>query len=332
MPSLVEGIFPSSRTGKPKRVMIGREIFDAERYEGSLEDERRLFYVASTRAKDVLVLSSHKEAAESSFVSELSGEWQDLSEHDSLPECHVSSGGDPDDIQAFSTSEIGSYRTCPYSYRLNRIWGYQPGFSEYLGYGKTLHFCLRCASEMTISQGCSPVDAIKASLDDQFFLPFIARQRSEEILQAARDKLVRFVDERSEDMKHIKEVESRVEFPLQKATVIGRIDVLIRDGNSIEIRDYKTSKENAYDDPDLQVQMYALGRRMIGEKVSKGSVAYLDDASFREVDVNDRQLATAREAVEKHIAGIMARDFRPHPGQHCQSCNYGAICRWNGGR
>jgi DNA helicase-2/ATP-dependent DNA helicase PcrA len=332
MPSLVEGIFPSSRTGKPKRVMIGRELFDAERYEGSLEDERRLFYVASTRAKDVLVLSSYKEAGESSFVSELPREWQDPSEHDSLPECHISSGGDPEDIQAFSAGEIGSYRSCPYSYRLNRIWGYQPGFSEYLGYGKTLHFCLRRASEMTISQGCSPVDAIKTALEDQFFLPFIGRQRSEEILQAARDKLVRFVDETSEDMKHIKEVESRVEFPLQKATVIGRIDVLIRDGNRIEIRDYKTSKENTYDDPDLQVQMYAMGRRMIGEKVSKGSVAYLDDASLREVDVSDRQLASAREAVEKHIAGIMARDFRPHPGQHCQSCNYGAICRWKGSR
>jgi len=332
MSSLVEGIFPSSLTGKPKRVMIGREIFDAERYEGSLEDERRLFYVASTRAKDVLVLSSHEEAAESSFVSELPGEsWQDLSEHDSLPEYHISSGVDPEDIQAFSAGEIVSYRTCPYSYRLNRIWGYQPGFSEYLGYGKTLHFCLRMASEMTISQRCSPVNAIKTALDDQFFLPFIARERSEEILQAARDKLVQFVEERSEDMEHIKEVEARVEFPLQKATVIGRIDVLICDGNSIEIRDYKTTKENTtYDDPDLQVQMYALGRSMIGEKVSKGSVAYLDDASLREVEVSDRQLASAREAVEKHITGIISKDFRPHPGHHCQSCDYRAICRWKG--
>ena len=55
--------------------MIGRDLFNAERYEGSIEDERRLFYVAATRAKDVLVFSSFrgpgKNAAESPFISDL---------------------------------------------------------------------------------------------------------------------------------------------------------------------------------------------------------------------------------------------------------------------
>jgi DNA helicase-2/ATP-dependent DNA helicase PcrA len=333
MPALVAGRFPSILAGKPKRVMIGRELFEAKRYEGSIEDERRLFYVAATRAKDLLVLSSFEGADESPFVSELPREsWQELSEHDSLPEYSISRGVDPEDIQTFSAREIVSYKTCPYSYRLNQVWGYQPGFSEYLGYGKTLHFCLRLASDMMNDRGFSPVNAIETALDDQFFLPFIARDRKERIQQAARDKLIRFVEERAEDMKHIKEVEARVEFPLQKATVIGRIDVLIGDGNSVEIRDYKTSKENAtHDDPYLQVQMYALGLSMIGEKVSRGSVAYLDDASLREVEVSDRQLAGAKEDAKRHIAGIMTKDFTPHPGQHCQSCDYGAICRWKGG-
>jgi len=44
------------------------------------------------------------------------------------------------------------------------------------------------------------------------------------------------VKEREEDMKQIKEVEARVEFQLQKATVTGRIDILLHDGNCIEIR------------------------------------------------------------------------------------------------
>jgi hypothetical protein len=41
-------------------------------------------------------------------------------------------------------------------------------------------------------------------------------------------------------------VEARVEFPLQKATVTGRIDILLHDGNCIEIRDYNTSKDSTY--------------------------------------------------------------------------------------
>lgn len=97
---------------------------------------------------------------------------------------------------------------------------------------------------MMKNQGCNPVNAIETALDDQFFLPFIVSDRSQEIQQAARNKLIQFVKERAEDMKQIKEVEAMVEFPLQKATVTGRIDVLLHDGNCIEIRDYKTSKDS----------------------------------------------------------------------------------------
>ncbi len=337
MPALMSNRFPSKNTGKKKKVMIGREIFDAERYEGTVEDERRLFYVAATRAKDVLVLSSFvgakKDVFESSFVSDLpGGSYIDLSERDLLPEYNISKGADPEDIQTFSTEEIIAYKTCPYAYRLNHIWGYEPGFSEYLGYGKTLHFCLRLASDMMKNQGYSPIDAIKTALDDHFFLPFIVSDRSEMIRQAARNKLIRFVIERADDMNQIKEVEARVEFPLQRATVTGRVDVLIHDGNCIEIRDYKTSKDSiTHDDSSIQVQMYALGLSMTGEAVSKGSVAYLDDASLRAVGVSDAHLTKAKEAAEKHIAGIITKDFTPCPGQHCRNCDFRAICKWKAG-
>jgi len=336
MPALMSNRFPSKNTGKQKKVMIGRDLFDAARYEGSIEDERRLFYVAATRAKDVLVFSSFngtkKDVFESSFVSDLPrGSYLDLSENDLLPAYKITKGGDPEDIQTFSAGEIIAYKTCPYAYRLNRVWGYRPGFSEYLGYGKTLHFCLRLASDMMKSQGCSPVNAIENALDDHFFLPFIVSGRSGEIQEVARNKLVRFVTERAEDMRQIKEVEARVEFPLQKATVTGRIDVLLHDGKCIEIRDYKTSKDSTtHDDSAIQVQMYALGMSMTGEAVSRGSVAYLDDASLRVVGVSDSHLACAKDAVERHITGIATKDFTPQPGQHCQRCDYGAICRWKG--
>jgi len=47
--------------------------------------------------------------------------------------------------------------------------------------------------------------------------------------------------------------------------------------------------------------MYVLGMSLTGETVSKGSVAYLDDASLREVGVTVNHLADARGALERHI-------------------------------
>jgi DNA helicase-2/ATP-dependent DNA helicase PcrA len=52
--------FPSSRTGRPRDWLIPRHLFSPARYEGSDADERRLFYVAMTRARDWLSLSRHE--------------------------------------------------------------------------------------------------------------------------------------------------------------------------------------------------------------------------------------------------------------------------------
>ena len=52
VPSLTRNRFPSSRTWKPRDCLVPRHLFSAARYEGSDADERRLFYVAMTRARD----------------------------------------------------------------------------------------------------------------------------------------------------------------------------------------------------------------------------------------------------------------------------------------
>ncbi|MGV8128115.1 MAG: UvrD-helicase domain-containing protein [Methanothrix sp.] len=36
------------------------------------------------------------------------------------------------------------------------------------------------------------------------------------------------------------------------------------------------------------------------------------------------------KAAERHISGIVTKDFRPQSGQHCRSCDYGAICKCRG--
>lgn len=49
--------FPSSMTGTARDWLVPTRLFDRARYEGSDTDERRLFYVALTRARETLYLS-----------------------------------------------------------------------------------------------------------------------------------------------------------------------------------------------------------------------------------------------------------------------------------
>ena len=60
VPSVTSNRFPSSRTGQTQNWLVPREMFNAARYEGSDADERRLFYVAATRARDWVSVSRHE--------------------------------------------------------------------------------------------------------------------------------------------------------------------------------------------------------------------------------------------------------------------------------
>jgi len=250
---------------------------------------------------------------------------------DALPDYSLTKGGDIEDIQTFSAGEIINYKTCPHSYRMRQIWGYQPGLSDYLGYGNTLHFCLRIAAELIKNQGYHPISAIATSVDEHFFMPFADESRSRQVKQAARRKLMEFVKTREEDMRRIKEVETRIEFPLQRATIAGKVDVILHEGNAIEIRDYKTTDQaTTFEDSAMQVQVYALGLSLIGESVAKGSIAYLDNATLRNVEVKEGHIAEAQKTAERHVEGILNRDFRACTGSHCKRCDYELICKWKG--
>ena len=81
VPSLTSQRFPSSKNGSKQDWLVPREMFDASRYEGSDEDERRLFYVAITRARDWLSLSRHKHVKSLKASSKPSPYFSELSEH-----------------------------------------------------------------------------------------------------------------------------------------------------------------------------------------------------------------------------------------------------------
>ena len=338
LPSVVAGRFPSQMTGRPKEWMIPRELFDVARYEGDLESERKLMYVGLTRARDVLVVSAFtsmngRRKGQSEFIRDtLDVEGMErITERERLPLHTLVLQGDPDEIQSFSAGELLQYGKCPFLYRMNRLWGYQPGLTEYLGYGKALHFCMRVAAEQ-MKEGYSPISAVANAVDKQFYLPFAEEGRHHKLKETAKRKLIQFAREREDDMHRIREVETRVEYPLHRATVVGKIDVILHDEGGIEIRDYKSSDVvTSQEEVTMQLQLYANGLTRLGETVTRGSVAYLEDATIAHVEIAEGTIREAERVAEQRIDGIMQGRFQPCPGNACGHCDYGTICRYCGG-
>ncbi|MFQ5853906.1 MAG: PD-(D/E)XK nuclease family protein, partial [Candidatus Binatia bacterium] len=80
------------------------------------------------------------------------------------------------------------------------------------------------------------------------------------------------------------EVEARLEFQLtKKATVSGRVDVILGQRGERELRDYKTANDpeddqRTLDEAALQLRLYVLGLRDIGQDVARASIARITEA------------------------------------------------------
>jgi DNA helicase-2/ATP-dependent DNA helicase PcrA len=334
LPCLVSRRFPSSKIGSKQDWFVPREMFDVARYEGDEEDERRLFYVAITRARDILILSNFKRmrnrVGPSIFLSPIMSDVVKVDERNIIQPEKIEKRPAEEEIQTFSAREIITYLRCPYLYRLREVWGYKPGLVAELGYGKSLHYCLRCVGE-AIKRGINPEEAVRNIVNKKFHLPYANPIQKVKMKGAAEKALAQFVKHHIKDMQRIEEVEARLEFPLERTTITGRLDVIIRStkGPTFEVRDYKTSDDvTPFEHSSLQVKLYSLGLRSIGYQVTKASVAYLDSNEIKDVSVSDTELQIASDIARRCIQGIVENDFAGKPGSHCDDCDHALICRY----
>ena len=336
MPGLTDIRFPSKMTGKERDWMVPRDLFPVKRYEGNEDDERRLFYVAITRARDFLLLSYFKkikdEMEESPFLKDLV--LKSIKEEMKINYPEFERKEVEDEIQTFAGGEIIDYNRCNYLYRLNTIWNYPSTFSPRLGFGKSLHHCLRRASELIKSERMTPEKAVEKVFNDgEFHLPYAEKYQKEVMTRSAKRSLLNYAQKHKQDMLNVEEVEARIEFPLEKATIAGRIDVLIGPKSSLEVRDYKTSDSIiSTEESSLQVQLYTLGLKQIKDKVDKATIAYIKEIQGHiqivPVDVCDKKLQEVKVKAKETIDNIKKGVWKAKCGEHCEKCSYKKICKY----
>src|SRR5207248_2471508 len=139
----------------PKKVLL--------RYAGTESDERRLFYVGMTRARDLLVMSCPEKANTNrvspsiffEFVRDHSKAWAPPK---GIGGVSSPSGSDTFHplLPSFTFSELSLYGSCPYAYRLATEFDVATPIARDLGYGKSIHHILRRVADMVKSSGKIP--------------------------------------------------------------------------------------------------------------------------------------------------------------------------------
>jgi DNA helicase-2/ATP-dependent DNA helicase PcrA len=332
VPSMTAGRFPSRRTGTIGDWLVPRDSFPAARYEGSDADERRLFYVAMTRARDWLSVSRHERVTSRAVAA--SPYYLSLDAHDVDPAVVVApsaeSTGPSDTTLEITYSELASYLECAMAYRLRTLLGFKPRLAPELGYGKAVHHTLRTVADHTRQTGVVPGPAdIERLLYESFFLPTANKPAHRLLKDAARRLIVEYCTTHGDDLHRVWETERPFELHLDGVTVLGRADVILdhEDGvaTSLAILDYKTSTQ-AGDDHGLQLQVYADAGRREGLDIRGAYVHDLKAGARSPVDVDVPSLRAAENTVTVAAGRLRARDFTPTPGARCRRCEVRTVC------
>jgi len=341
IPCLVTKRFPSSRANEEFSCMVPDELYNKTRYTGGDEQERRAFYVAITRPKDLLCMSrftketSGRNRSQSKYLNDISIHLTVKTKEHAL-EIDVVKENESEDVLSFSPAQIIEYNKCPYYYRLRENWGYHAPLDSPMGYGKSLHNCLHELSEL-LKRGKKIDDAVKTVISTTFHLPYADASLQKKLSKSAAKVLTQFATKHKADLLNIQETEARLEFPLQNANISGRVDVILS-GNSpgeLEVRDYKSSEEiTTPGESALQVRLYTIGLRKVGRNATAASIAYLDNAKIEPNSDKDRRafvspsnLGAAEKEASQTIEKIVACKFKAKKSCFCKECYYRTICR-----
>ena len=179
LPGLEYGKFPSDKIGQAGTIDVPSRLIPKKvlsRYAGTEADERRLFYVGMTRARDLLVVSCPERAntnrvspsAFFEFVRDHSKAWTPPKGIGSPPSQSAADAFHPP-LPSLTFSELSLYGNCPYAYRLATEFDVATPIARDLGYGKSIHHILRRVADIVKSTGRVPDEQQVQSLFNSEF-------------------------------------------------------------------------------------------------------------------------------------------------------------------
>jgi len=370
--NMVEDRFPSRSRGD--RIEIPLELIKEQLPEGDghIQEERRLFYVAITRAKERFYLTSASDYGGvrtkkiSRFLAELDFvvTKNEQVEKNILNLSLTKKGSDSGEFiyelpKAFSFSQIKSYETCPYQYKLGHILRIPTQGNASFSFGQSIHntlheFYLRVQTLNSVEQASlfgSPqlptkmnaeiirvptLDELLKIYREKWMDDWYKNQKQREDYYKKGEDILRVFYKTQENSWTMPTcLESWFKIKVGDYLVHGRIDRIdkLLDG-SLEIIDYKTgkAKEKVVGEDKDQLLIYQIAVEQLPEyqtigKPSQLTYFYLNDNIRVSFLGEEKEKNKLMEKLQKTIDRIHSGDFTATPGKFtCEHCDFRNIC------
>jgi DNA helicase-2/ATP-dependent DNA helicase PcrA len=344
LPALIKNRFPSKRQGGRNvwHLLPQSAVSDAARYDGDIEDERRLFYVAVTRAEKFLfatyapVSGNQLYQQPSDFLVWLR-RWKNIKRFDvSLrTRAHRCEPRPKRAITSvvLSFSELKYFFECPYQFKLRVLYGFNAPIHEALGFGKSLHDCLAEVHGRAM-QGdyLADTDAI-GLVDRHLHAPFAYPALRAKLQQAAERIIAEYLRARRADLPRIRYAEKAIEIDLgEGVSVVGRIDLVKRtDTNQTSIIDLKSSEQSQEEAlTEKQLHIYALGyEQLTGERADLVEIYNLDAQDSQPRAVDQHFIDVVKSDVANAARALRIGEFSAAPSSgKCRKCDHAGLCAY----
>ncbi len=342
VPCLRANRFPSRRQGGRTiwHVIPETAVPDADRYKGTKEDERRLFYVALTRAEKYLFCSwapvpgNRQQQRVSEFFTDVTQSEHVLSkEPGRQPKRLEPKPRVPDAPLPLTFSELRYFFQCPYDFKLRFMYGFDSPVSRAMGFGKSLHDAL-CEIHAESIRGAVPtVAGVPDLVERHLHLPFANDEVRENAGKEAAKALRRYLENHREHLERLEHAEKTIELKLADGIVVsGRIDLIRRtDTNEIAIVDFKSSEDaQPTEMTRLQLQVYAAGyQKAVGKPADLIEIHNLDLGHIHREEVQDTIIKQTLDRVVEAGKNIRDVNLAKHETwcTTCSSCDMAGICR-----
>lgn len=328
-PMLVKGRFPSEV--RRKRWLLDNKLFDASRYLGSLTDERRLFYVAVTRARERLYLTYSKDIGlkykrEPSIFFKEARKFRQLDK----PVTTKSVRRLPQQYLVTSYSAIEYYLSCHFRYKLLRDIGFVTIPNPFFEYGRCMHTILNHIHSIVKEQHGIDEVTIKSIFDSYFQ---ISPKIPKGVILTKRLKglevIKRYCKNKIDWLMSTVSTEIPFSYYQTNALIKGRIDLIISEHDDYVLIDFKTGLPREYIRSDLQMKLYCLAcREQLGIDIYSAGLYFVEHDRLEAFKITESWLEEGRSELRDTVAKIRTREYTPMPGSVCTRCEFRKICKF----
>jgi len=316
-------------------------------------DFRRLFYTAYSRAQNILVLTAdERREGRSRNPSKYFLEY-----YDSLP-----SWRDPkfkpanislDDIKDVNlkreysfTSDLSVYENCAEQYRFIRELEFAPNRQSPILFGTLVHQTIEDIHKAVLRDDEGDMLS-RDQVDSWFDLNYSSLTKRERVYldpfrkNQAREHVQRYYLRHEGDWSHVRESEVDVSLVKDTYILMGKIDLIAGQDDTVEIVDFKSEKKpdvNDMKDRDKleryrrQLEVYAhIVQERTGQEVSKTHLYYTsekDGNPYISWEKNEENIEKTVAAFDEVVDRIENRDYRigERPTKICKECDVQHYC------